>query len=62
MLTVLLTGGEGKMKPVISILAMAIMVTVASAQTKTVAPAAGTRMDTAQQAPAMQCQQMSAMA
>jgi hypothetical protein len=46
------------MKPVISILAMTIMATMAFAQTKTAAPAAGTRMDTAQQAPATQCQQM----
>jgi hypothetical protein len=46
------------MKPVISILAMAIMVTMAFAQTKTAAPAAGTRMDTVQQTPAMQNQQM----
>lgn len=46
------------MKPVISILVMAMVVTMASAQPKTAVPAAGTRMDTAQQAPAMQCQQM----
>ena len=46
------------MKPVISILVMAMVVTMASAQTKTAAPAAGTRMDTVQQTPAMQNQQM----
>jgi hypothetical protein len=46
------------MKPMISILAMALMVSMAPAQTKTAAPAAGTRVDTAQQATTMQCQQM----
>ncbi|MGB7567807.1 MAG: hypothetical protein WBM07_08100 [Chitinivibrionales bacterium] len=46
------------MKPMISILAMTLMVSMAPAQTKTAAPAAGKGVDTMQQAPAMQNQQM----
>ena len=46
------------MKPMISILAMALMVSMAPAQTKTAAPTAGNRVDTMQQTPAMQNQQM----